>query len=85
MINYVDSQEVLSAINGHMWHSQEDKYLATEIVKNTPTEDPVKHGHWISNEAPFHTWKCSECRISVNRTRYDYCPNCGCRMDEVTE
>lgn len=59
------------------------------IVESAPTVDPIKHGHWIS----FGTMhRCSICGETVlvpttivGMPIYDYCPNCGAKMDEVTE
>lgn len=49
---------------------------------------PVKHGHW----KPFGSMhRCSICEETVlvpttlvDIPTYDYCPNCGAKMDEVT-
>lgn len=64
--------------------------LDKEPYNNAPTVDPVRHGHWIEandiSSSPFDAMKrclCSECRewgfVTI------YCPNCGAKMDEVTE
>ena len=46
---------------------------------------PVRHGQWIEREKyTFGTWyACSICdnRILDNGHSWNYCPNCGCRMD----
>ena len=43
----------------------------------------VKHGHWIDG------WICSECGEAYNTNGalygWNYCPNCGAKMDDVTE
>ncbi len=47
------------------------------------TEDAVRHGHWIGKED--QKWHCSECDgIAPKGHRYDYCPNCGAKMDGGT-
>lgn len=49
---------------------------------------PVKHGKWKSKETPSRLWVCSECEGLVNvayycnSCYYDYCPNCGAKMDK---
>ena len=42
---------------------------------------PVRHGRW---EEYGKTWWCSECGFETG-LRWDYCPDCGARMDEDTE
>lgn len=53
----------------------------------------VRHGHWIwMGEQGDSRYMCSVCKSKENvptcngePTVWDYCPNCGARMDEVTE
>lgn len=49
---------------------------------------PVKHGRWIAHGSlPTKQWSCSECKGLVevshycNKCYYDFCPNCGAKMD----
>lgn len=54
----------------------------------------VRHGHWI-HEFPYvghltNFYLCSVCRAEWNAIdndmeRFDYCPRCGAKMDEVSE
>lgn len=56
---------------------------------------PVVHGRWEKNCDVAFFWKCSECGCYLfwrkeeyllrNEDEPNYCPNCGARMDEVTE
>ena len=50
---------------------------------------PVVHGRWIEQEKyTFGTmYDCSICnnRILDNGHSWNYCPNCGAKMDEVNE
>ena len=50
---------------------------------------PVRHGQWIEQEKyTFGTmYDCSICdnRILDNGHSWNYCPNCGAKMDEVSE
>ena len=60
-------------------------------IENAPIVDvePVRHGRWAhgcystvwygSGEPP--EWICSLCHDRTYDT-YDYCPNCGAKMDE---
>ena len=51
---------------------------------------PVKHGRWIEYTKviipePYNkweqAWKCSECGFDDGFVAYNYCPNCGARMN----
>ena len=63
-----------------------------EFLKSRPTIDaePVRHGWWIvedividNNGRTMPDWpRCSECDRQSD-LEYDYCPNCGAKMDEV--
>ncbi len=61
--------------------------LATlgEVIDKQPTIDPVKHGKWVwlSDDSVM----CSACGKVQNTNDncdagdWDFCPNCGARMD----
>ena len=52
---------------------------------------PVRHGKYIGTEFDgyadgcpvYYEWKCSECGCVFEKEEptYNYCPNCGARMD----
>lgn len=64
------------------------RYRAIEqVVKEQPSveAEPVRHGHWIIYPvSPFDGYdvKCSECEMRGCAPYWDFCPNCGARMDE---
>lgn len=45
---------------------------------------PVVHGRWVQTKAPFMN-ECEDCSVCGYRTvwghRYNYCPNCGAKME----
>ena len=56
---------------------------AIRVMPSTPQEP--KTGHW--NNIPKYkdiAWQCSECK-HFTTMKHNYCPNCGCRMDEPQE
>ena len=61
---------------------------AINALRNAPSVDvaPVVHGRWIEQEKyTFGTmYDCSICdnRILDNGHSWNYCPNCGTKMDE---
>ena len=63
------------------------KKLVRSIVRRTPAADvaPAVHGRWIEHKKYiFGTmYDCSVCynRILDNGHAWNYCPNCGAKMD----
>ena len=73
-----------------------DAYIADwrldEMIESIPSADvaPVKHGRWIEYTKviipePYNkweqAWKCSECGFDDGFVAYNFCPNCGAKMD----
>ena len=65
-----------------------------DMISNATTVDaaPVRHGRWELVEyqcTPLDTDQtlvCTECGFAhQNDDWYNYCPNCGAKMDEVSE
>ena len=60
---------------------------ARKLMVDAPTADvvEVKHGMWVGN----WDFSCSECgKVQLEfdpDEPYNYCPNCGAKMDGVTE
>lgn len=57
-----------------------------KALNDLPTVDavPVKHGRWINiaNGNCDDLCKCSECKETwLGIGGYNYCPNCGAKMD----
>lgn len=65
----------------HIKHNPE----GCALIDNAPTVDaePARHGKWEiinRNEA-----RCSECKMIRNignQTGWNFCPNCGAKMDK---
>ena len=53
-------------------------------IRNAPTSDavPVKHGKWTHYKDEHTCSKCGETVTGGWDEDYDYCPNCGARMDK---
>ena len=58
------------------------------MIEDMPAADvvPVVHGHWIEQDKYTFgvMYDCSICgsRILDNGHSWNYCPNCGAKMDE---
>ena len=59
----------------------EAKKTFDTIIDLQPTVDaePVRHGHWKWDG----DYICSNCGERGHRNKWNYCPNCGAKMDEV--
>ena len=60
--------------------------VISEVIDAAPTIDaePVRHGKWIDKSGGIegawnHCSVCGERAIEL----YDYCPNCGAKMEEA--
>lgn len=60
-----------------------------EQIKDVKAEvEPVKHGKWIGKPiGGYSTVRCSVCGdvFLENNGKWNYCPNCGAKMDEEQE
>ena len=72
------------------WDDDERRTLFDQIVDAQPTIDaePVRHGKWkqtyLDHEAFGERpsiFYCSAC-CACSNVKTNYCPQCGCRMDE---
>ena len=90
MTRYIDADKIITdmddmKVDGEVFTTAVN-YVKL-IVEDAPTVDaePVKHGKWenyIADTGVEH-WRvirCSECE-KVAIERYNYCPNCGARME----
>ncbi len=62
------------------------KAVGTREIDKAPTVDAVEvlHGRWIGKPlAGYCDVRCSICRtvFSGNSGKWNYCPNCGAKMD----
>ena len=86
MDEYINKQAFIDYMMGT------SRYFTVKFdIESFPTADvaPVTHGRWIS--VPHKLARvCSVCNrdepykfADIDADVYDYCPNCGARMDEV--
>lgn len=86
MAKYIERQEVCSKIN-ELPLTEDAAMEILWAVDKIPTADvaPVVHGHWIHGGNSFVTF-CSVCDYCFEEDMYDfdYCSNCGAKMDGDT-
>ena len=92
MTEYIERANLIARIKYYVTHTPKDKgenyaysVMLNEVL-NRPASDvvPVVHGRWEQTEAPFMN-ECEDCSVCGYRTvwghRFNYCPNCGAKMD----
>lgn len=96
---YVKISDLKKAIERNPYDPEKGNITAylRYLKYNTPLADaePVRHGRWIERKSyPGVACYCSECNYKNYGTPYqntyfivpyNYCPNCGARMQEGEE
>lgn len=96
MAEYIEKSAVLAMIDAFAEENRNHGFSGIDIfdiemmkmrIEQTPAADValVVHGHWIEKIIPdeFPDWRCV-CSICEGDglPSYNYCPNCGAKMDE---
>ena len=66
---------------------------ARKLMVDAPRVDaePARYAHWklSENHPPYYTCsECGDCYVDESWTyngKFNYCPNCGAKMDEEAE
>lgn len=53
-------------------------------IENAPAVEQIQHGHWEFIGGYGYQYRCSKCFMCAPH-QTNYCPACGCKMDEVSE
>ena len=90
MAEYIEREDALFALRkaerGGSMTALTRLERAYAEIREMPAADvaEVVHGRWIPTEYPFMN-ECEDCSSCGYRTLYgngyDYCPNCGAKMD----
>lgn len=57
---------------------------ALDIVEDAPTAlDRTARWRWIVQDGTFTRFECSGCHTKNHHTRWNYCPNCGAKMENA--
>ena len=62
--------------------------ITRRLIENSPTVDAVEvvHGRWVDNGIPESMLSgCSVCGFTCGAYSFNYCPNCGAKMDGGNE
>lgn len=91
MARYIDAVKTAEIISDKLGIALSE---LVDVMATVPTADvqEVKRGEWLkpSNDSvDSKQWICSECKgltetaFYCGHCYYNYCPNCGARMDGV--
>ena len=98
MSKYIDADRLKQAVEHEL--DMQDLYLPVhffEVVDGMEAADvaEIKRGRWLTTDAYPHKVYCSNCYGTYALDHWgiwideslprNYCPNCGAKMDEVTE
>ena len=90
MAEYIDREKLLRDINHY--HLSDGKFQHWVEVQQAADVSPVRHGRWILERKPdgkpycFHCSVCDDDFHYIGITvAYDYCPNCGAKMESDGE
>lgn len=93
MDEYITKEQVIDWFSpyGHLDKPIPFETLVSDLrVMKSADVAPVRHGRWIEYTKviipePYNkweqAWKCSECGFDDGFVAYNYCPNCGAKMD----
>ena len=80
----MNKDEAIRILRGDVLGTNEQTHEAVFMAIKALKAEP-KHGEWIfhSIESPYR-WECNKCGDKV-RARYNFCPNCGAKMERSEE
>nr|DAG75324.1 MAG TPA: PROTEIN/RNA Complex, archaeal, ribosomal, 50S, protein.0A [Caudoviricetes sp.] len=100
MAKLIDDEKLLAVIEEHCY-TLCDRFNSTDkgmflcgikqAINEQPKVDTERHAHWIKEKVedityPWYRRFCSNCKMQSPLGReHNYCPNCGCKMDEKEE
>lgn len=83
MAEYIEREAAIRVVNGQSSFTMTRSSLIDSIGK-LPAADvvPVVHGRWVEYQIPPIIC-CSNCdwATGIEEKNFQYCPNCGAKMD----
>jgi len=82
----ISLDEALKATHSEIYWTESQQAAVRSFLVKQPKVDAVEvvHGRWIRRH---NETKCSRCKFIYysNRADFNYCPNCGAKMDGGNE
>lgn len=86
---YIKKEDAIQSVMNHdLLKSDWSRAWAEYMLEDATTADvaPVRHGRWAETVTDgFLFVSCSACGFKTGRIDYNYCPNCGAKMDEEVD
>ena len=79
MYEYIERK----AIRDALYDADAITMSGVKILNQFPVADvaPVRHGRWIDAREHCGDYMCSNCEALYGTNKFNYCPNCGAKMD----
>lgn len=88
MRRLIDANALWEKFESEPWYDNADRdEIALPMVLDAPTveAEPVVHGRWLDGGKTFFgeqkNYICSNCHSHTGIVKFNYCPNCGAKMD----
>ena len=84
----INADALIDTLYDHEFASYIDKGEVSTVINDEPTVDaePVKHGKWKKIRGAINCSACKSSSWSMSFeglvTAFNYCPNCGARMEK---
>lgn len=90
MTEYINRESAAKALMTHRGLTPIARLEAATTVCHVPAADvkPNIKGYWVKTGQSFIypdkfiCYSCSECGYDIEKTKFNYCPNCGVDMRE---
>ena len=99
MKEYIEKDKPFSMLKNYLtkpngqYTAQEVVYLVDDLISDIPAADvvEVRHGRWTEYHAKCDGgygqiyYQHTDCSCFLYEAPYNYCPNCGAKMDGGTD
>lgn len=92
LLKYIDGMSIEDTSNNLVFKTANTVLsMFKQVIEAIPKADTERHAHWIKEKVedityPWYRRVCSNCKMQSPLGReHNYCPHCGCKMDEVEE
>lgn len=87
MAELIDREKAIEAVWGNIWLGNCEKGIVQTVLKKLPTVDAAEVVHGYNTYDHNSAFCCSVCgfddwdTMTADTGKYNYCPNCGAKMD----